>query len=209
MSSVVLVVQLPSRVQLYNPKDCSTPGLPVPHHFPKFAQVHVHYIGDAIQPSHPLMPSFLLPSIIPSIRDFSNELSVCIRWPKYWSFSFSISPSNEYSGLLSFKFDRFDLPAVQGTPRSLLQHHSLKATNSLALCLLYGSAPTTVSDQREDHSLDYTDLCQQCLWLTSLVAQTVKHLSTKWETRVQSLGWDDPLEKEMAIHSSTLAWKIP
>ena len=209
MSSVVLVVQLPSRVQLYNPKDCSTPGLPVPHHFPKFAQVHVHYIGDAIQPSHPLMPSFLLPSIIPSIRDFSNELSVCIRWPKYWSFSFSISPSNEYSGLLSFKFDRFDLPAVQGTPRSLLQHHSLKATNSLALCLLYGSAPTTVSDQREDHSLDYTDLCQQCLWLTSLVAQTVKHLSTKWETRVQSLGWDDPLEKEMAIHSSTIAWKIP
>ena len=209
MSSVVLVVQLPSRVQLYNPKDCSTPGLPVPHHFPKFAQVHVHYIGDAIQPSHPLMPSFLLPSIIPSIRDFSNELSVCIRWPKYWSFSFSISPSNEYSGLLSFKFDRFDLPAVQGTPRSLLQHHSLKATNSLALCLLYGSAPTTVSDQREDHSLDYTDLCQQCLWLTSLVAQTVKHLSTKWETRVQSLGWDDPLEKEMAIHSSTIVWKIP
>ena len=128
MSSVVLVVQLPSRVQLYNPKDCSTPGLPVPHHFPKFAQVHVHYIGDAIQPSHPLMPSFLLPSIIPSIRDFSNELSVCIRWPKYWSFSFSISPSNEYSGLLSFKFDRFDLPAVQGTPRSLLQHHSSKAS---------------------------------------------------------------------------------
>ena len=107
--------------------------------------------------------------------------------------------------MLSFKFDRFDLPAVQGTPRSLLQHHSLKATNSLALCLLYGSAPTTVSDQREDHSLDYTDLCQQCLWLTSLVAQTVKHLSTKWETRVQSLGWDDPLEKEMAIHSGILA----
>ena len=161
MSSVVLVVQLPSRVQLYNPKDCSTPGLPVPHHFPKFAQVHVHCIGDAIQPSHPLMPSFLLPSIVPSIRDFSNELSVCIRWPKYWSFSFSISPPNEYSGLISFQLDRFDLPAVQGTPRSLLQHHSLKATNSLALCLLYGSAPTTMSDQREDHSLDYTDLCQQ------------------------------------------------
>ena len=106
-------------------------------------------------------PLLFLPSIFPSIRIFSYESALHIRWPKYWSFSFSISPSNEYSGLISFKLDRFDLPAVRGTPRSLLQHRSLKATNSSALCLLYGSALTPISDQREDHSLDYTDLCQQ------------------------------------------------
>ena len=79
-----VVVQSPSPT-LCNPMDCSLPGLPVPHHLPKFAQVHVHFFGDAIQPSHPLMPYFLLPLIFPSIKDFSNDVSVCIRWPKYWS----------------------------------------------------------------------------------------------------------------------------
>ena len=83
---------------------------------------------DAIQPSHPLSPLLLLPSIFPSIRVFSFELAVCIRWPKYWSFSLSISPSNEYSGLISFRIDWFDLLAVQGTLKSLLQHHSSKAS---------------------------------------------------------------------------------
>ena len=104
--------------------DCSTPGLPVRQYLPEFAQVDVHCIGDAIQSSHPL----LLPSILPSIRDFSNKSSVRIRWPKYWSLSFSISPSSEYSGLISLKIVWFDLLAVQGTFRSLLQHHSLKAS---------------------------------------------------------------------------------
>ena len=121
---------------LWNPMDCRTPGLPVPHHLPKFAQVHVHCIGDTIQPSDPLMPSSLilwcpllvLPSIFPSIRDFSNESSVHIRWPKYWSFIFSISPSSECSGLISLKIDWFDLLAVQRTFSSLLQHHSSKAS---------------------------------------------------------------------------------
>ena len=108
--------------------DCSTPSLSVPHHLLKFAQVHVHCIGDAIQPSHPLMLSSPLPSISPSIRDFSNQSAVHIRWPKYWSFNFSISPSDEYSGLISLKIDWFDLHAVQGTLKSLLQHHSLKAS---------------------------------------------------------------------------------
>ena len=108
--------------------DCSTPGLPVPHHLQEFAQVHVYCISDAIQPSHPLMPSSPLPSIFPSIRDFSNESAVHIRWPKYWSVNFSMSPSNQYSGLISLKIDWFDLLAVQGTFRSLLQHHSLKAS---------------------------------------------------------------------------------
>ena len=109
---------------------CSTPGLPVPRHLPEFAQVHIHSIGDAVQPSHLILwhPLLLLPSIFPSIRDFSSELSVCIRWSKYWSFSFSFSPSSEYSGLISLKLGCFDLLAVQGNFRSLLQHHSSKAS---------------------------------------------------------------------------------
>ena len=106
----------------------STPGLPVHHQFPEFTQTHVHRVGDAIQPSHPLLSSSPLPTIFPSIRFFSNESVLCIRWPKYWSFSFNISPSNEYSGLIFFRIDWFDLLAVQGTVKSLLQHHSLKAS---------------------------------------------------------------------------------
>ena len=94
--------------------DCSTPDLPVAHYFLKFAQIHVHCIGEAIQASHLLLP-LLLPSIFSNIRDFSNKLAFPIRWSKYWSFSFSISPSNEYLGLISFNIDWFDLLAVQGT----------------------------------------------------------------------------------------------
>ena len=108
--------------------DYSTPGFPVHHQFPELAQTRVHQVGDAIQPSHPLPPLLLLPAIFPSIRAFSNESVHHIRWPKYWSFSFSISPSNEYSGLISFRIDWFDLLAVQGTLKSLLQHHSSKAS---------------------------------------------------------------------------------
>ena len=110
--------------------DCSTPGLPAPQHLPEFAQVHLHSIGDAVQPSHLILwhPLLLLSSIFPSIRDFSSELSVCIRWPKYWTFSFSISPFSEYSGLITLKIAWFNLLAVQGTFRSLLQHHSSKAS---------------------------------------------------------------------------------
>ena len=105
----------------------STPGLPVHHQLPESTQTHVHCVGDAIQPSHPLLsPS--PPPIFPSIRVFSNESALRIRWPKYWSFSFSISPSNEYLGLISFTIDWFDLLAVQGTLKSLLQHHSSKAS---------------------------------------------------------------------------------
>ena len=105
----------------------STPGLPFHHQLPEFTQTHVHRVGDAIQPSHPLSsPS--LPPIPPSIRVFSNESTLHMRWPKYWSFSFSISPSNEYSGLISFRMDWLDLLAVQGTLKSLLQHYSSKAS---------------------------------------------------------------------------------
>ena len=104
------------------------PGFPVHYQLPELAQTHVHQVSDAIQSSHPLLSPSLLPSIFPSIRFFSNESVLRIRWPKYWSFSFSISPSNEYSGLIFFRMDWLDLLAVQGTLKSLLQHHSSKAS---------------------------------------------------------------------------------
>ena len=111
-----------------NPMDCSTPGFPVHHQLLELAQTHVHPVGDAIQPSHPLSSPSLLPSIFPTIRVFSSESVLHIRWPKYWSFKFSISPSSEHSGLISFRMDWLDLLAVQGTLKSLLQHHSSKAS---------------------------------------------------------------------------------
>ena len=98
---------------LCDPMNCSTPGLPVHHHLPEFTQTHVHWVGDAIQPSHPLPSPFLLPPIPPSIRVFSNESTLPMRWPKYWSFSFSIIPSKEHTGLISFRMDLLDLLAVQ------------------------------------------------------------------------------------------------
>ena len=103
------------------------PGFPVHHQLPEFAQTHVHRVGDAIQLSSSC-PFLLLPSIFPSIRVFSSESVLPIRWPKYWSFSISISPYNEYLGLISFRMDWLDLLRVQGTLKSLLQHHSSKAS---------------------------------------------------------------------------------
>ena len=108
--------------------DCSTPGFPVHHQLPKVTQTHVHWVHDAIQPSHPLSsPS---PPVFnhSQYQVFSSESVLLIRWPKYWCFSFSISPSNEYSGLISFRMDYLDLLAVQGTVKSLIQHHSSKAS---------------------------------------------------------------------------------
>ena len=109
------------------------------------------------QRCHPLIlcrPLLLLSSIFPSIRVFSNESFLCIRWPKYWSFGFSISPSNEYSGLISFRIDRLDLLAVQGTLKNLLQHHSSKASILLALSFLYSPILTSIYDHWKNHSLD-------------------------------------------------------
>ena len=105
-------------------------------------------------------PLLLLPSIFPNIRVFSNESALCIRWLKYWSFSFSISPSNEYLDLVSFRMDWFDLLAVQGTLKSLLQHQ-FESINSSALSLYYGPALTPVHDYWRNHTFDYTDLCWQ------------------------------------------------
>ena len=104
------------------------PGFPVLHHLVELAQTHVHQVSDAIQPSRPLSSPLLLPLIFPSIRVFSSESVLRIKWPKSWSFSFNISPPNEYSRLISFRIDWLDLLAVQGILKSLLQHHSLKAS---------------------------------------------------------------------------------
>ena len=109
---------------LCDPIDFSTPGFPVHHQLMEFTQIHVHQVGDAIQPSHPLLsPSLLLPSIFPSIRVFSNESILLIRWPKYWSFTFSVSPSSEYSEMISFRIDWLDGLAVQRTLKSSSMQH--------------------------------------------------------------------------------------
>ena len=113
---------------LCDPMDCSTPGFPVHH----YSQSLLKLMSiELVMPSNHLIlchPLFLLPSIFPSFRIFSKDSVLRIRWPKYWSFSFSISPSNEYSGLISFRIEWFDLLAVQGTLKSFLQHHSSKAS---------------------------------------------------------------------------------
>ena len=110
------------------PHDCSTPGLPVHHQLPESTQTHVHWIGDAIQPSHPLSSSSSPTFNLSQHQGLSNESVLCIRWTKYWSFSFDISPSNEHSGLITFRMDWLDLLSVQETLKSLLQHHSSKAS---------------------------------------------------------------------------------
>ena len=104
--------------------DHSMPGLPVYHWLPEFIQTHIHWVSDTIQPPHPLSSLLFLPSIFPSIRVFSNESVFHIRWLKYWNFSFRIIISSEYSGLISFRMDWFDLLAVQWTLKSLLQRLS-------------------------------------------------------------------------------------
>ena len=119
---------------LYDPMDYNTPDFPVLHHLPEFAQTHVHWVSDAIQPLSPPSPALNL-----SIRVFSNESALPIRWPKYWSFSFSISPSNEYSGLIFFRIDWLDLLAVQRTLKSLLWHHTLKV--SILWCSAFFMVP--------------------------------------------------------------------
>ena len=128
-SNAIISVQFSSVTQscltLCNPVNRSTPGLPVHHQLPEFTQAHVHGVSDAIRPSHPLL---LLPPIPPSIRVFSNESNLRMRWPKYWRFSFSISPSKEHPGLISFRMDWLGLPAVQRTLKSVLRHHSSKAS---------------------------------------------------------------------------------
>ena len=136
--------------------DCSMPGFSVLHYLLEFTQIHVYWVGDAIQPSHPLR---LLPSICPSIRVFSNELVLLIRWPKYWSFSFSISPSNEYSGPIFFRMGWLDLLAVQETLKTY-PVPQLESIHSSVISILYGPTLTSIHDYWKNHSFDNMHLCQ-------------------------------------------------
>ena len=171
--------------------DWSMPGFPVPQHLLELAQTHVHWVDDAIQPSHPLLsPS--LASVFPSIRVFSNELSLCIR-PKYWSFSFSISPFNEYSGLISFSIDWLDLLTVQGTLKSLLQHHSSKASIPTRMATSkvgwnFVSYPPCLA-----HCLVHSQCTIHTYWVTQwneLVNQSLRHqgvIFEVWRKKIQEI----------------------
>ena len=210
-------------------------------------------------------PLLLLPSIFPSIRIFSNESALCIRWPKYWGFSFHAS--NEYSGLISFRIDWVDLLAVQGTLKSFLQQYSSKAsilrqsaffmttgkTVNLTIWTFVGKVMSLLFNTLSRFVIDFLPRSKYLLisWLqspsavilepkgkknlslfplfphlfaihlikslfflkithrASMVALMVKNLPAMWETQVQSLDWEDPLEKEMANHFNILAWRIP
>ena len=127
------------------PHDHSTPGLPVHQQLQEFTQTHIHPVGDAIQPSHPLSSLLLLPPFPPSIRVFSNESTLRMRWPKYWSFSSSIIPSKEGTGWISLQSK--DSQESSPTPQ-------FKSINSSALSLLYSPALTSIHDHRKNHSLD-------------------------------------------------------
>ena len=204
----------------------STPGFPVHHQLPEPTQTHVHHVSDAIQPSHRLLPLLLPPSIIPSIRDFSNESVLHIRWPKYWSFSFSINFTCiqiKYNFCLKESSDFFMLCTMlweNSFCGSLLTSifwvlRNWKLANNLT--------PLLQHDTEVGNNWCFPGLGGKVginFWLSffhrlrknagpSLVAQRVKCLPTMWETQVQFLGWEDSLEKEMATHSSTLAWKTP
>ena len=130
-----------SRPTLWDLVDC-TPGFPVLHYLPEFAQTHVYWVDDAIQLSHPLLPLFSLCLIFPSIRVFSSESFLPIRWPKYWSFSFSISLSNEYSGFISFMIDPFWSPCCPRDSQEPSPTPQFKSINSLSLSFLY--SPTHI-----------------------------------------------------------------
>ena len=145
---------------LCDPMNHSTPGFPVYHQLPESTQTHVHWVGDAIQPSHPLLAPSLLPSIFHSIRVFSNKSALRIRWPKYWSFSFNVSPSNEYSVLISFRMDWLHPKRWIGSPCSPRDSQAssptpqFKSINSSVLSFLYSPSLTSIHDYWKNHRLD-------------------------------------------------------
>ena len=131
----------------------STPGLPVHHQLPEFTQTHIHRVSDAMQPSHPLPSSSPAAPIPPSIRVFSNESTLCMRWPKYWSFSFSIIPSKDIPGLISFRMDWLDLRSPRDSQESS-PTPQFKSINSSVLSFLYSPTLTTIHDYWKKHSFD-------------------------------------------------------
>ena len=140
-----------SCLTLCDPMDCNTPGLPVHHQLSEFTQTHVHRVCDAIQPSHPLSslsPPALNLSPHQGLFNLFNQSSLGIRWPNYWSFSFNITPSNEHPGLISFRMDWLDLLAVQGTLKSLLQHHSSKTFFTVQLSHPYMTTGKIIASTR-------------------------------------------------------------
>ena len=180
-------------------RDHSTPGSSVLHCVPKFAQVHCS-IKLVMLSNHLIFccPLLLLPSIFPSIRVFSNKLDIHVRWPKFWSFSFSVSPSNEYSGLISFSIDWLDLIAVQGTLNSLLQHHSSKAS------ILWGSVFFMVQ---------LSHLYMTTGKTIALTILTFKTCNILWSPRIQRSNTWMPikarcLDLEHCVESSPQLYKL-
>ena len=169
---IVVVVQVPRHVQFFKTPSTAAHqaslSLTISRSLPDFISIALVMPSNHLILCHPLL---LLPSLFPRIRVFSNELAHCIGWPNYWSFSFSICPSTEYSGLISFKIDWFDLPAVQGTLKSLLQNHGSKASilwlSAFFMVLLSQPYVNLVgsSDYWKYHSLDIMGFCQQMMSL--------------------------------------------
>ena len=186
----------------------SMPGLPVHYQLLEFTQTHVHWVSDVIQPSYPLSSLLLLPSIFPSTRVFSNESGLRVRWPKYWSFSFNISPSSEHPGLISFRMDWLDLLAVQGTLKRLLQHHSSKA--SILWCSAFFIVQLSHSSEKEMALHSSTLLPGKSHGQRSLADFSpwgcYELDTTEW---LHFTFHFHALEKEMATHSSVLVWRIP
>ena len=138
---------------------CRTSGFPAHHQLPEITQTHVHCIGDAIQPSHALLSPSLPTFNLSQHQGFSSESIPCFRWPKYWSFSFSISSSNEYAGLISFRMDWLDLLAVQRDSQESSAAPQFKSLNSSALSFLYSPTLTIIHNYWKNHSFDYMNLC--------------------------------------------------
>ena len=149
---------------LCDPRNRNMPGLPAHHQLPEFTQTYVHWVGDAIQTSYPLSSPYPPTFNLSQDRVFSNESVLHIRWPEYWSFSFSINPSNEYSGLISFRMDWLDIFAVQGILKSLLQHHSSKA--SVLRCSAFFTVQLShpfMTTGKTKALTRWTSLAKQCL----------------------------------------------
>ena len=154
VSSVQFISVAQSCLALWDPMNHSLPGLPVHHQLPEFTQTHVHRVGDNIKPSHPLLspsPPAPNPSEHQGLFQWVNS---SMRWPKYWSSSFSIGPSNEHPGLISFSMDWLDLLAVQGTLKSLVQYHSSKASILWHSSFFHSPTLTFIHDHWKNHSLD-------------------------------------------------------